>query len=35
MKETLKIQYFIDFLSKQTNQTFFLFYLLSIKDGFF
>ena len=28
MKEALKIQYFIDFLSKQTNQTFFLILII-------
>ena len=28
MKETLKIQYFIDFFSKQTNQTFFLILII-------
>ena len=26
MKETLKIQYFVDFFSKQTNQTFFSYF---------
>ena len=26
MKETLKIQYFVDFFNKQTNQTFFSYF---------
>ena len=26
MKETFKIQYFVDFFSKQTNQTFFSYF---------
>ena len=28
MKETLKIQYFVDFFSKQTNQFFYNYYQL-------
>ena len=37
MKETLQIQYFVDFLSKQTNQTFFFSYFnyYQLRMGFF
>ena len=36
MKETLKIQYFDDFFSKQTNQTFFSYFnYYQLRMGFF
>ena len=35
MKETLKIQYFVDFFSKQTNQTFFFLILIIFNEGWF
>ena len=36
MKKTLKIQYFVDFFSKQTNQTFFShFNYYQLRMGFY